>query len=387
MTGHGTAAKAVPPQETRMSKHIENHQRAAGMVTGFAVAVTALSALILIYVSYLFEREAFTALLGAFGQATLFPRYDFTVADGLAVGLNGAKIALPFIVAQKTALEGSMAIGPRAMRGLVLVLSLFMTLVIVSGATISPNAQKRFDALQADAGGIHVANVAALADDLDKQIKLIEARFVAESGPIAEASAARLADLNAQLDVERGIGGSQFRGPHYKEIERLIEAERSLSATRLDDLRKAELAAIDAVNSDGDKKRAVLDATLAKSLADLDFSKIYASPEAQEPHVMSLVHIGQQFFQPEVVGPVTVTIALAVLISFLIEMTPMTLLRYVFNAFTVTALPRVEPEPKAGRVGPQMEPDGRHMVRDGVPRVDENARRSEPSIVSRRDAA
>jgi hypothetical protein len=334
-----------------MSSSFSTSQRTPGMITGFATTVTALTALMLIFISFLFESEAMAALLGSFAHGGLYPGLALTVATGLALGLNGAKVALPFVVAQMTAVEGSRALGPHALRGLVLLLSLALTLVIVSSATISPHAVSQFKKMTDEIETGHARSIVALQTDEANRINPIETRFANEAKTLSAEHRTRLADLQKKLDHERTIGGQNFKGAVYLELERLIASENDLSSNRLNALHATKLTEIEAVSTAITQKRTSLDKTRATLLSKLDFNAVSASPEAQEPHIMSLVRIGEHLLPVGVATPVTVTITLSMLISIVIEVTPLLLLRFIFSTFTVTRISR--------GAGPTVEPENR----------------------------
>lgn len=334
-----------------MSQVSRPRRRADSISSGFAVGLIALTALTLVYISFLFEREAFTVLLGSFGTSNIFPGSVVTLAEALAFGLNGAKIGLPFIIVQMSVVDGKWALVPRLLRILILILSLLMTLVIVSGQTISPQAEARLEAFRAEATDNHEAELTALGDETAQQLARISERFAAELTAVRNTSATRIVEWNAQRDVERGIGGQDFKGTRYEDLERLILDEQNSSAKRLDELRREELTATAAVTQEAAGKRTGLEQKLADKLRETDFDTVYASTEAQNPYVLKFVSVLRQFIESNAVNPVLITIGLSVLISLLIEVTPMTLFGYLYRTFTVAQAPE-EGENEGSAVNP-----------------------------------
>lgn len=322
-----------------MSNVLRPRRRTESLSSGFAVGLLALTALTLVYISFLFEREAFTVLLGTFGTSSIFPGFTVTLAEALAFGLNGAKIGLPFIIVQMTVVEGGWALVPRLLRVLILALSLLMTLVIVSGQTISPQAEARLEAFRTEATERYEAELANLVEETAQQLSRVTERFATEMSAVRDTSATRITEWNAQRDVERGIGGQDFKGTRYDDLERLILAEQASSARRLDELSRDELAAAAAVTQEAAGKRAQLEQKLADTLRENDFDTVYASSEAQNLYVLKFVTVLRQFVENDVVNPVLTTIGLSILISLLIEVTPMTLFGYLYRNFTVTQTP------------------------------------------------
>lgn len=322
-----------------MSNVLRPRRRAESLSSGFAVGLLALTALTLVYISFLFEREAFTVLLGTFGTSNIFPGSPVTLAEALAFGLNGAKIGLPFVIVQMSVVDGRWALMPRLLRILILILSLLMTLVIVSGQTISPQAEARLEAFRTEATDNHEAELTVLGDETAQQLARITERFAAETTAVRNTSATRIAEWNAQRDVERGIGGQDFKGTRYEDLERLILDEQNSSAKRLDELRREELAATTAITQEATGKRTSLEQKLTDTLSKTDFDTVYASSEAQNPYILKFVTVLRQFIESNAVNPVLMTIGLSVLISLLIEVTPMTFFGYLYRNFTVTQAP------------------------------------------------
>jgi len=322
-------------QENRSTMPHEIQPPAQSAFSVFISIIVGLFALIIILAVFRIEEHAFSVLLGDIGAAPLIPGLSYTLAQGLAAGLSGAKIVLPFIIVQLVATRGGWALRVNALRGLVLVLALLMTLVIVGNATISPNTQAVIDARVTEIdGGIETAQSMQSAD-LETAAKIITDRVAAEIDTVTTTAQSRLKELNDLLDAERQIGGADFKGPRYLELESLISTQIAARDKRIADLRAAETVDLNRIATDRANANAAFAKQRETAIAAIDSAAIAVSTEAQHPAIMTSLAIVKKFAPEGMADPVMVTIGLSILISLVFELLPMTLLGHVYRTFTV----------------------------------------------------
>ncbi|MBL3587550.1 hypothetical protein JMM61_19660 [Rhodovulum sulfidophilum] len=175
---------------------------ASGFVVSFATTLInigiAVVASIRVYISYLFEVSAYSALLGPVIGSHTLQEWQLTGAECLAIGLNGAKVALIFIIAHLASqgLRGSFQL--KLLRGLVLLLSLLMTLFVFAGQTVSPKAEARLQELQS-----------AINDRYEASIDLTNGRFDTQRSQVIERFEEEL-ELLGDLPPRLGSGRSRI---------------------------------------------------------------------------------------------------------------------------------------------------------------------------------
>lgn len=312
----------------------------AAFINTIAMAATAGAALLLVYISYLLEVQGYGALLGSVGAEPLSRRYDVTLAEGLAAGFNIAKITLIFIVARLMIEYGSPALSAKSLRGFVLLLSLSMSLVVFAGQTISPNAEVALAERQREITANADAEAAEVSARFDARAERAEQSYERRITAEWDAHQTRLAELNAELAGERMIGGQNFAGARFRDIEQRIEAQRAQGQERVDTLRgelAQELAQIEQereprLQTIADDAQAALDA--------VQFGEVFDSHEAQHPWLLRAVEVVRSVTPGDRdIYPGHVTVGLALFISLAIELLPMVMLHHVFTTLARIGAP------------------------------------------------
>lgn len=304
-------------------------------VSTLILAGAAASAGLLLYLSFRFEAVAYAQILGALGSQPLFPDAPVTVAEGLAAGLNTAKIALIYVTAQHRGLRGTLrAIFPRAIHYFLITISLVMTLLVIGGETISPNAERRLAAEQDAIATRFAAEEARLEAEAEGQSQQIRQSFEGEQTLLSETHVARMTELQAGLDAEReNIVNGEFYGPKYRDYERNIELERADFSTRTDALRSEERAAVAEVMARLTEERAGLRATGAEAQSGLSLASVFDVEEAQNPYLLRFLEIARYVTPDDVaVEIVLLTVVLSIMLSLGVEISPIFILGFVFRA-------------------------------------------------------
>ena len=95
----------------------------------------AASAALLLTLRYRFAAMANAQILCALGARPLFAGSGVTVAEGLAAGLNAAKVALIYVAAQHLVRRrGWRTLLPRAVHTCLITVSMVMTLLVIGGS-------------------------------------------------------------------------------------------------------------------------------------------------------------------------------------------------------------------------------------------------------------
>lgn len=299
-------------------------------------------AALLVYCSFIFEVHAITVLLQDFGATRLVPGLSFTLAEGVAAGLNGAKIALSIIIADLIVSRQGWTLVPRLLRLLVFTLSLTLTLVIFAVTTISPNARATYDARLTAIKDQYAASLSDLDETLDDRATLTVDTYTTARSNESTTAQARIDELQTLLDAERQVGGQDFRGTRYTDLEtKLAEANTGL-ANRLDALRAEEQAALDGITAERAEGHAALIATRDTARAGVDLAAIAADPEAQHPAIVAFAKIVETVFQRTGISPILVTVGLSLLMTLALELLPMAILTYAFKSAGLARLAQAE---------------------------------------------
>ena len=308
-------------------------QHLAGVLHGFIftalLCLTGLFALGAVFSSYQFELMGYTALLGEVGQSQPLEALDLTVAEILAIGLNGGKIMLIFICVDMAVRYAKPAIAAKLLRALVLLLSLAMTLLVFGGQAISPMAQANLEEARATIEQTYQERVDVLTAQQNSRQAAISDRTEQDVLRLTAAHATRLDELEALLDAERLVGNQNFRGNRYIELESMIEKAKADYLARVDDLRALERTEISALTTSVQSQIIDADSTRQSRLDQLSFGSSFLSQEAQHPYLLRAAEMVRVFL-PEHADHVKVTIALAFLLCFAVELLPMVLFNHLF---------------------------------------------------------
>ena len=324
---------AIPKEKEREMSKVSHP--ASGFVVSFATTLInigiAVVASILVYISYLFEVSAYSALLGPVIGSRVLEDWQLTGAEFLAIGLNGAKVALIFIIAHLASegLQGRFQL--KLLRGLVLLLSLLMTLFVFAGQTVSPKAEARLQELQSAINDRYEASIDLANGRFDTQRSQVIERFEEELELLGTEHTVRLEELNTQLDAERGVGGQAFFGERYKELLRLIQDQQDNFAAHANTLRGEERMALDRIEQERAEELRARSEAYETEYASIRLDDIYGTSEAQSPHMLRMVSMARTIVASEQVTPATVTVFLTVLVSLIIELLPIAMFGHVFR--------------------------------------------------------
>lgn len=305
----------------------------AGVLHGFIytalLCLTALFALGAVFSSYQFELMGYTALLGAVGQEQPLQALKLTVAEILAIGLNGGKIMLIFICVDMTVRYAKPAVAAKLLRALVLLLSLAMTLLVFGGQAISPMAQANLEEARSKIGQDYQETVTTLSDQQRSQEAAISNQTEQDLLRLSTAHQTRLSELEDLLDAERLVGNQNFRGNRYVELESMIKKAKADYRARVDELRAMERDEIGALTASVQSQLTDADTKHQARLDEISFADSFLSAEAQHPYLLRAAEMVKVFL-PEHADHVKVTIALAFLLCFAVELLPIVLFNHLF---------------------------------------------------------
>lgn len=296
------------------------------------LGVITLSASLLVYISYRFEVNGYEALLGPYGTERLVPNGLLSLAEGLAAGLNSAKIALIYIAASLASAPGISALVPHLLRAFVLILSLIITLLIFGAQTISPGAEAQVNEIRTNLIDVHERERANLTARFDARSAAVTTRFAQEIERVFSTRDDRLRELKVQLDAERKRGYPNFKGPAYNDIERLIQEEKDHAEARLDALRDSEQSEIRQIESAREARLDVIGGQLKKDLDAVEFGEVFDTSEAQHPDILRAVEIVRAVVPEDwEVTPVAVIVTISFMMSLAVELAPMVMFGFVFS--------------------------------------------------------
>lgn len=308
-------------------------EQIAGVLHGFIytalLCLTGLFALGAVFSSYQFELMGYSALLGAVGQAQPLDALDLTLAEILAIGLNGGKIVLIFICVDMVVRYAKPAVAAKLLRALVLLLSLAMTLLVFGGQAISPMAQANLEEARGKIEKDYQNTLTALTDQRQSRDAAISNRIEQDILRLSAAHSIRVDELEGLLDAERLVGNQNFKGNRYIELESMIEKAKADYRMRVDDLRALERAEITALTESLQTQFADADSKRQSKLDQISFANSFLSEEAQHPYLLRAAEMVKVFL-PDHADPVKVTIALALLLCFAVELLPMVLFNHLF---------------------------------------------------------
>jgi len=316
----------------------------------------AASAALLLYLSYRFEAMAYSQILGTLGARPLFAGSSVTLAEGLAAGLNTAKVALIYVAAQHLVRRrGWRTLLPRAVHAFLITVSLVMTLLVIGGQTISPDAERRLTSLLESTEARFSSEAARLEAAAASQREAIRQSYEAERTQLSAAHLSRMAELQEGLDAERdNVIDGEFYGPRYQDFERNIELERAAFASRTDELRAREEAAMAALADTLVTDLSAVQGARDTALSGISLGSVFDVEEAQNPYLLRFLEIAR-YIAPEGVEIeiVFLTVFVAVMISLGVEISPLVVLGYVFRSLgrqeeTTAEVRSVEPQPVNG---------------------------------------
>lgn len=304
-------------------------------ISGCAVA--------LIGVSYLFEVHAYSVFLGEMGGQIVWERYNLTMVELTALGMNGAKIALIYVLSCTAKNKIKRRISAIFARVMAFVFSMLMTLLVIAGLNISPAADTAYRDAQAAISKRHNVVVNRINDFHDTQITGLQLQSQQNISAPRLGSDTRLIELNARLDVERGIGGKNFNGPKYKELQRLIGVEEVKKVDQSESSRAALLGALTAIEVK--RKAALVDAReiFKRDQSEVTLENLFDSDQSQHPYMLRFVEIFEILLPNWEIRASVIIVCLGLLLSLAIEVLPMVMLGAVFASLSSNSKPSVSP--------------------------------------------
>lgn len=286
------------------------------------------AALILIVISFRFEEVAYLTLLGDVGSQKLISRLPWAIAECMAFAFAGAKIACVYILVQKLR-QGQKALSSVwAMRLLLVVLSLFATLMVVAGGTVSPQAEQRVVTLRSEVDSEYRKQAALTRTLFDQKVQNIETGLLERERDARDRHTVILIGLNTRLDAERKTG----IGARYKKLEAQIADEKSRLEQEMRSLRDdANLQSISAE----DQYQARVSELSAKRdtvLKGISLADVSQTDEAQSGLLVRTATVVEQFVPGDgKVSTITMTIIFTMLLCLGVEFAPLMILHAVFS--------------------------------------------------------
>jgi len=311
----------------------------------FMLAIFTGVAILLIVIGYRFEEIAYRSLLGEAGQSHLLERLSLTMSEALALGFSGAKVAAVYVLAYMAAI-GKHGVSAWTLRMLLVVLSLFSTLMVVSGNTISPHAESRVVELQNDIRNSHAGLLNSAYVRHQATVDRITTKLEEDEAAATGLHTASVADLNAALDQERKTGiGDRFRA-----LEARLSQEQARYQAVLVSMREAATREIaDAEAAYANREGEILEFQKA-ALDRVKLGEVAQSDESQNGVLVRTAQVLSAMTPDNVqVSTVALTVFFTVLISMGVEFAPLLILRLVFGVMTGPSaqVPRSRPEEDA----------------------------------------
>lgn len=298
--------------------------------TVFMLAIFTGVATLLIVIGYRFEEIAYRSLLGKAGESLVLERVSLTMSEALALGFSGAKVAAVYVLAYMAAI-GKNGVSAWTLRMLLVVLSLFSTLMVVSGNTISPHAESRVVALQTDIRNSHAALLNSAYVRHQANVERITTKLDEDEAAETELHTDLVADLNVALDQERKTGiGDRFRA-----LEARLSQEQTRYQALLVSMRAAATEEIaDAEAAYASRESEILELQEA-ALAGVKLGEVAQSDESQNGVLVRTAQVLSAMTPDNVqVSTVALTVFFTVLISMGVEFAPLLILRLVFGVMT-----------------------------------------------------
>ena len=297
-------------------------------------------ALLLTVVSYRFEVAAYHALLGNVGTQPVLRGWSFDMAQAMAFGFGGAKVAAVYILVEMQRRRFLNGIRVWSLRALLISLSLFATLLVVSMSTISPYAdqqvaalrndiQTRYEAELRDARALAGSKIETIADTLAVHEEVENTHYATTS-----------AKYEAGRDKERETG----IGTRYNDYQRLLNEENARHETALADMRADAETKVGEVEDAYAARVAEIKDSMATAFDAIDYDAVAASSEAQNPALNRTAFVIRGIVPDWVrVDTVTLTTGLALLMCFAVEFAPL----FIFSAF-FRSMFKAQPAPVRG---------------------------------------
>ncbi len=301
-----------------MSKSFfENTIRAAILSFYWLAAVPVIAALT--YLAYCFELLGFEMLFAqAFAGSSIF---GFPVLAVLATTLNVSKILLSI---QAMRLKGIS--WASVLRGALIIYTCLMMLLTTSAEIVDPNLESLVENTKVAARSAYETERQQATDDYAARLAANKNTFESER-EVENTDYKNLRDpLNDLHTKEMGIGGQQFKGARYKELDAKIEELDKKHQTALHDIFIRETAAVSALQQDLASVLKELDVRLSHGVSGITADSLSGSTEAQNPAIIRLVSTIHTIIAPQWLTPKAMTFLITVLITALIELVPIALL-------------------------------------------------------------
>ncbi len=286
-------------------------------------------------ISLLIEYQVLQAFL-------LTPVIALFLALVLEVGKAAAIVWHRFLLSQSNAYPQSTRVASASFRIGLLLLSLLCSLLYLSNHLDRPNLNAVRAADLQDLDRRLNEDLSKLKESAATTVEALRRQYQADREARLQIHRQRLEALQQKLDTEmNNVVRGQFKGPRYRELERLLEKERealSAASTAFAEKQGEQLARqIQTLEAKTAEQRKTL-----KKQAEQARKRIMHDPYADdervnEPYIVAFTSLSRAMLPVEI-APMQFVFGFALLLSLLIEIGIM----LAFDTVTVTLLPALK---------------------------------------------
>jgi hypothetical protein len=319
----------------------------AGIFETTAMLGIAAIATLFVYLSYTFELTAYENLLGDAFAGVVVPLLGVSLIAGIAICLNGAKLSITWLLATSPKQGIFRNLALKAIRVVIIINSVLMTLMVFSGELVDPKAEEVLANMNEVTAVRYESEKSAVNETFDAQEANLQLQVSRERQAIDKFHLPRLKNLEDLLTAERERGGKYFHGRRYKELLRLIEEQTLAYNTATDKLVSNEQSSLQALR----RQRSAALETVAyvneNGVSSMSLKDVVGTVEAQNPQMVRFVATLTSLQENDRITPQTSSIVLTVLATILIELLPILLLHHVFRSAARVGTTRERPREKS----------------------------------------
>jgi hypothetical protein len=310
-------------------------------------------ALFCLVISFQYEAQAYAGITE--GMLVL----GTPMAVLMAITFNYCKVALIWVIARGSGM-GSF-IGT-ATKFLAILLSLLASMIVITQSSDQTNmAQALAEARQSVQREFRhrEEHMEAL---FNREMTASVARFEHKRQGIRDEHQARISDYEAKRNAEMDntFGPNRdFKGPRYREYVRLLDDEAVALKRKLADLNDAEGARQEQLFHEKSAQMDILSREREQRLSAINRDSFDGVTEAQNPVLLPLLRLVNALFGSEFT-PAHLALLLSVLITLIVEFTPIALVLYAASATSRAHSSAKERVRQPSQSDPQREEPNRH---------------------------
>lgn len=288
----------------------------------------------LIFLSYYFELMAYQSVFDRHDRIFHFWTLSVTLSAFVSLTLNLSKVGVAFVLVHnkmnndKTRLASATRVG-------LLLLSMFATMLVVSGQMVSPNAQKQYDKAIKDTKRQYLMLRHEQLTSNQLQMDRSAALFAEESDRVRQVNMQEIDAARKGFSAEELVRDSKgnFYGPRAQEYEALINKSKDRILADQRQLKNDYNDHSSVLSSQHQASISHINETEIEAIKAIRLNDFLNTAEAENTKILALVSlINDVFFAGnKTLSSKHITIFFAILLTLLIEFAPLLFFTTVFR--------------------------------------------------------